>query len=204
MPPAKPPGDTGSGAGDPAPPYGRPSRAPGREAERRHPRLRAVAETLFIVAAAFVLALIFQAFGVKSYVIPTPSMVPTLMPGDRVMVNRFVFRFTEPKRGDIIVFQTDMRKEPLIKRVIGVGGDRIAVHDGRLYLNGELQVEPQLRDKVMLGEFKEITVPPAEFFMMGDNRNESADSRAFGPIQRKVILGKTFLRFWPLNRLHRL
>ena len=155
-----------------------------REAERRHPRLRAVAETLFIVAAAFVLALIIQAFVVKSYVIPTPSMVPTLMLGDRVMVNRFIFRFTEPERGDVIVFQTDMRKEPLIKRVIGVGGDRIAVHDGRLYLNGEPQVEPQLRDKVILGEFKEITVPPGEFFMMGDNRNESADSRVFGPIQR--------------------
>lgn len=173
-----------------------------REAERRHPRLRAVAETLFIVAAAFVLALIIQAFVVKSYVIPTPSMVPTLMLGDRVMVNRFIFRFTEPKRGDVIVFQTDMRKEPLIKRVIGVGGDRIAVHDGKLYLNGEAQVEPQLRDKVILGEFKEITVPPGEFFMMGDNRNESADSRVFGPIQRTVILGKAFLRFWPLNRLH--
>ena len=171
---------------------------------RPRSRLRGLGEIIIIVAAAFVLALIIQAFVVKSYVIPTPSMVPTLMLGDRVMVNRFVFRFTEPKRGDIIVFQTDMRKDPLIKRVIGVGGDRIAVRDGRLFLNGEPQVEPQLRDKVILGEFKEITVPSGEFFMMGDNRNESADSRVFGPIQRTVILGKAFLRFWPLNRLHRL
>ena len=174
----------------------------GRKAERRHLGLRAVGETLFIVAAAFVLALMIQAFVVKSYVIPTPSMVPTLMEGDRVMVNRFIFRFTEPKRGDVIVFQTDLNKDPLIKRVVGVGGDRIAVRDGRLYLNGEAQVEPELNDPVMLGEFKEVTVPPGEFFMMGDNRNESGDSRVFGPIKRNIILGRAFLRFWPLNRLH--
>jgi signal peptidase I len=173
-------------------------------AAETHPRswLRGLGEIIVIVAGAFVLALVLQAFVVKSYVIPTPSMVPTLMLGDRVMVNRFIFRFTEPKRGDIIVFKTALRKDPLIKRVIGVGGDRIAVHDGSLYLNGEPQVEPQLNDKVISGEFKEITVPPGEFFMMGDNRNESADSRVFGPIKRNVILGRAFLRFWPLNRLH--
>jgi signal peptidase I len=168
---------------------------------RPNSRLRGLIEIVIIVAAAFGLALLLQAFVVKSYVIPTPSMVPTLMEGDRVMVNRFIFRFTDPKRGDVIVFQTDLRKDPLIKRVIGVGGDRIAVHDGKLYLNGEPQVEPQLNDPVMVGEFKEITVPPGEFFMMGDNRNESGDSRLFGPIKRGVILGKAFLRFWPLSRL---
>jgi signal peptidase I len=164
--------------------------------------VRGVGEIIFIVAAAFALALLIQAFVVKSYVIPTPSMVPTLMEGDRVMVNRFIFRFEEPKRGDIIVFKTDLRTDPLIKRIVGVGGDRVAVHDGKLYLNGEAQVEPYLNDPVLVGEYKEITVPAGEFFVMGDNRNESGDSRMFGPIKRSVILGKAFLRFWPLGRLH--
>jgi signal peptidase I len=199
--PEGPPGNAGIGGGA-TPPGAQAGPATGRETERRRSGLRAVGETLFIVAAAFVLALIIQAFVVKSYVIPTPSMVPTLMEGDRVMVNRFIFRFTEPKRGDVIVFQTDLRKDPLIKRVVVVGGDRIAVHDGKLYLNGEAQVEPQLNEPVMVGEFKEITVPAGEFFMMGDNRNDSGDSRMFGPIKRSVILGRAFLRFWPLNRLH--
>jgi signal peptidase I len=101
----------------------------------------------------------------------------------------------------VIVFQTQARSDPLIKRIVGVGGDRIAVHNGKLYLNGEPQVEPQLNEPVIEGEFKEITVPDGEFFVMGDNRNESGDSRMFGPIKRSVILGKAFLRFWPLARL---
>jgi signal peptidase I len=204
MPPAAAKLPAGAGAGETS---GTPARKteekplPESEAAKR-PWWSSAIEIVVIVAAAFALALVIQAFVVKPYEIPTPSMVPTIMEGDRVMTNRFVYRFTEPKRGDIIVFQTTLRKEPLVKRIVAVGGDRVAVHGGKLYLNGQPQTEPELKDQFIQGNFQEITVPAGQYFVMGDNRNDSGDSRKFGPIKRNVILGKAFLLYWPLNRIH--
>ena len=169
--------------------------------EQQHSWPRFVLEIVLIVGAAFVLALVIQQFVVKPFEIPSGSMEPTIAEGDRILCNRFIYRFADPKRGDVAVFNSDLSTVPLIKRIIGLPGDRIAVKDGRLYLNGQPQNEPELKDQYIQGEFPEITVPEGRYFMMGDNRNNSDDSRFIGTIPRKAILGKAFARYWPLSRI---
>jgi signal peptidase I len=160
-------------------------------------------EFLVILFISFVLVFGFvRPFVVEAFWIPTPSMVPTLLVGDRMLVNKFIYRFTEPKRGDIIVFQSvDNPKEDLIKRVVGVPGDEIAVRSGKLFLNGELQKEPYTNKKLPdRSFFAKTTVPKGHVFVMGDNRANSFDSRRFGPVPEKNIEGEAFLRFWPPDR----
>jgi signal peptidase I len=146
-------------------------------------------------------------FVVEAFYIPSESMVPTLKVGDRVLVNKFIYRFTEPERGDVVVFKSveggkNIPKEDLIKRVVGVGGDRIAVQGGTLYVNGEPQKEPYLNKRFPdKSSSAPTTVPEGQVFVMGDNRTNSRDSRFFGPVPKENIEGEAFLRFWPLNRI---
>jgi len=139
----------------------------------------------------------------EAFWIPSGSMIPTLEIGDRVLVNKFIYRFTEPSRGDIIVFESvDNPDEDLIKRVVGLPGDTIAVRRGNLFLNGERQTEPYTNKKLPDRSFyAKTTVPKNHVFVMGDNRGNSADSRVFGPLPKKNIEGEAFLRFWPLQRV---
>ena len=161
-------------------------------------------EYLVILLVSFALVFGFvRPFVMEAFWIPSGSMIPTLEIGDRVLVNKFIYRLTEPKRGDIVVFTSvDDPKEDLIKRVVGVPGDKIAVRGGKLFLNGEPQKEPytnkQLPDRSF---FARITVPKGHVFVMGDNRGNSADSRVFGPLPKKNIEGEAFLRFWPPDRI---
>jgi signal peptidase I len=130
-------------------------------------------------------------------------MVPTLKYGDRVLVNKFIYRFTEPQRGDIIVFKSvEGDGQDLIKRVVGVPGDEIAVRGGTLFVNGEPQKEPYVNKKYPDRSFyAPTTVPKDHVFAMGDNRANSQDSRVFGPVPEKNIEGEAFLRFWPPDRI---
>ncbi len=156
-----------------------------------------------IVAAAFVLALLVQQFVVKPFAIPSPSMEPTLVEGDRVLVNRLVYHFRSPRRGDIIVFHPPGRpgSDPFIKRVVAVGGDTIAVHDGLLYVNGVAQDEPFIKEHPIVGDFPETTISPGYVWAMGDNRNNSGDSRVFGPVSEEAIMGEAFAIYWPLGHI---
>ncbi len=169
--------------------------------ERGASLLHAIGEVLIIVAAALALALLIQQFLVKPFVIPSDSMVPTLVRGDRVLVNRLTYRFGEPQRGDVVVFESPLSTDDYIKRVVAVGGDTVAVQGGRLYVNGVPQEELYLNDELMAGDFPQVTVPRDEYFVMGDNRNNSGDSRVFGPIAKGRILGKAFAIYWPPGRL---
>jgi signal peptidase I len=172
-------------------------------AKRRNRTTRWVIEVVVIVAAAFVLALLVQQFIVKPFAIPSPSMEPTLVQGDRVLVNRLVYHFRSPKRGDIIVFHPPGRpgSDPFIKRVVAVGGDTIAVHDGQLYVNGVAQDEPFIKERPIVGDFPETTIEPGYVWAMGDNRNNSGDSRVFGQVSVKAIMGEAFALYWPLGRI---
>jgi signal peptidase I len=140
-------------------------------------------EAIIIVAAAFLLAFLVQQFIVKPYTIPSPSMEPTLETGDRVLV---VFR---PPGQD--------GAEPFIKRVVAVAGDKVSVHDGILYLNGAAQGEPYVKESPMRGELGEVTVSPECVYVMGDNRNDSSDSRVFGEVSQERIVGVAFAIYWP-------
>jgi signal peptidase I len=129
-------------------------------------------------------------------------MVPTLEVNDRVLVNKLVYRFSEPKRGDIIVFEHPDGQMDLIKRVVGVPGDTIAEVRGSLFVNGERQNETYVNHELPdESSFGPTPVPAGDVFVMGDNRADSADSRVLGPVPEEYVVGKAFLRVWPLSQL---
>lgn len=192
-------------------------------------RRGSLAELLLIVAVALGLALLIQALLVKPFRIPSQSMEPTLDVGQRVLVDRVSFRFSDPERGDIVVFNPPLGSqrgnqcgadhstnqacpeptdEPadtnFIKRVVGVPGDRLKVIDGQVYINGEAVDEPYVRPSAtcsLCNLSQEITIPPDHFFMMGDNRGQSADSREWGPVPEDWIIGNAFFTYWPPDRI---
>jgi signal peptidase I len=195
-----------------------------KEKKREH---NSLVELVTIVAVALGLALGIQAFLVKPFRIPSESMVPTLTVGQRVLVDRVSYRFTDPDRGDIIVFKPpsgepstcgverpsdepcpkgtpDKSSTNFIKRVVGLPGDRLKVLAGSVYINGKKQNEPFARldpECATCNLPQEITVPKGEYYMMGDNRGESADSREWGPVPKKWIIGMAFMTYWPPNRI---
>ena len=189
-----------------------------------------VIEFVVIVAVALGLALGIQAFIVKPYRIPSGSMEPTLAIGQRVLVDRVSKHFTDFHRGDIVVFKPpagadtepqcgDPNKPPdescpkptpqksdtnFIKRIIGEPGDRLKVIRGHAYINGKELNEPYIRPDEscpICNLPREITIPPGHFFMMGDNRGESDDSRDWGPVPKGWIIGKAFFTYWPPSRV---
>lgn len=161
-------------------------------------------EFLIILVVAFALVFgVVRPFIVEAFWIPSESMVPTLEVGDRVLVNKFIYRFTEPERGDVVVFKSvEGNGEDLIKRVVGLPGDTVAVRNGTLFVNGEPQKDPYINKQFPDDSFYAPTeVPKGNVFVMGDNRTNSADSRVFGPLPKKNIEGEAFLRFWPPGRI---
>ena len=173
-----------------------------RRLEREKKKRKAgVAELLLTAVVALVLVFGFvRPFVVEAYRIPTESMVPTLEVGDRVLANKFIYRFTEPERRDIVVFDSvdEDDDQTLIKRVVGVAGDEIQVQGGVLYVNGEAQDEPYLNDAdLSRGLYGPTVVPEGHIFVMGDNRGNSADSRVFGPLPLENLRGEAFVVFWP-------
>ena len=182
---------------------------------------RIFAEYGIILLVALAVAFLLQAFVVKPYKIPSPSMVPTLDPGDRVLVARFLYHFTTPARGDIVVFKYPLDTHVVfIKRVIGRPGDTISLRDGSVYVNGVRLNEPYLpkidgrpvptepaapvSGSTMSEPWslsRPYTVPAGHYFMMGDNRTDSDDSRVWGPVPASDLIGRAFFRYWPITRL---
>ncbi|HZC19341.1 MAG TPA: signal peptidase I [Rubrobacteraceae bacterium] len=174
----------------------------GASSEGRRPPKKGGGLVEFAIIVLIAFALVFglvRPFVVEAFYIPSESMVPTLEVGDRVFVNKFVYRFSQPKRGDVVVFgSTEGEQEDLIKRVVGVPGDEVAVFDGALYVNGERWEEPYLnRDLPDTSYYAPTTVPEGKVFVMGDNRANSRDSRFFGPLPIDNIEGEAFVIFWP-------
>jgi signal peptidase I len=166
---------------------------------------REYAEALVI---AVVLALLIRVFVVEAFKIPSGSMIPTLLVGDHLLVNKFLYKFTEPKRGDIIVFKyPDDPSRNFIKRIIAVGGDTVEVRDKVVLVNEKQQQESYIQhiseDIISAKDaprdnFGPITVPPNAYFMMGDNRDSSLDSRFWKNrfVNRRAIVGKAFIIYW--------
>jgi signal peptidase I len=174
------------------------------ETPRTPKKVGGFVEFLIILTVAFVLVFGFvRPFVLEAFRIPSESMVPTLLVGDRVFVNKFIYRFTEPERGDVVVFESvNGGEEDLIKRVVGVAGDRVRVVNGVLSVNEEPQNEPYLNRGIPDGSFFGPTrLSEGEVFVMGDNRANSADSRVFGSLPIENIEGEAFVRFWPPSRI---
>jgi signal peptidase I len=197
-----------------------------KEDERQPGLLAVVRETVVLVALAVLLAVVFKTFLVAAFYIPSGSMETTLNISDRVLVEKVSYRFGDVQRGDVIVFVHDEPGlEPagpsnpvagffsslgqaigvvppsdrdFIKRVVGIPGDRINCN-GQLVRNGQKVTEPYLDPGTTTEGCKPTTVRPGQLFVMGDNRGNSQDSRSFGPIQRSDVVGRAFVRIWPLN-----
>jgi signal peptidase I len=177
-------------------------------------RGRTILEYVVLAVVAVAVALLIQAFLVKPYRIPTASMEDTLLIGDRVLVDRISWRFSQPERGDIVVFHAPVVGPVLIKRIIGLPGDEISLSGGSVYINGRRLDEPYVRRIDGRQEPSEpfsnglpwslqepYTVPPGSYFVMGDNRTDSGDSREFGPIKREQFVGRAFAKYWPPGRI---
>jgi signal peptidase I len=195
-----------------------------------HSASGSLVELVLIVAVALGLALGIQAFLVKPYRIPSESMVPTLQVGQRVLVNRIGTHFGDPSVGDVVVFhppagaeqgnqcgggqppagQVCLRESAqradvnFIKRVVAGPGDHIAIRGGHVILNGKRQAET-FTEPCGGGEGcdlpRTVTVPAGHWFMMGDNRGSSDDSRFWGPVPKKWIIGQAFATYWPPKRI---
>jgi len=174
--------------------------------------LREYAEAIVI---AVVLALFIRTFVVQAFKIPSGSMKPTLLVGDHILVNKFIYGikipFTDktiielgkPKRGDVVVFKYPLdRKKDYIKRVIGLPGDKVELVNKQLFINGRLIDDPHASYSFYgnLRNFGPVAVPAQHLFVMGDNRDESSDSRVWGFVPYAYLKGKAFLIYWSWDR----
>ncbi|MBD2194428.1 MULTISPECIES: signal peptidase I [Calothrix] len=165
-------------------------------------------ENLILMAIALVLAFAIRTFIAEPRYIPSDSMLPTLHTGDRLVVEKISYRFHPPQTGDIVVFQPPEelqrrgypQDQAFIKRVIGQPGETVSVAGGKVYLDGKALAEDYIAEPAN-SPYSPHTVPEGEFFVMGDNRNDSNDSRYWGFLPQKYIIGRATFRFWPLNRI---
>ncbi len=158
-----------------------------------------IIEWVVTIAAAVLVALFINNFIIVNATVPTSSMEQTIMSNDRVIGLRLAYKSSDPERGDIIIFRYPDNEDILyIKRIIGMPGDTVEIHDGGVYIDGSLLDEPYLKVTTE-GEFGPYMVPEGHYFVMGDNRNNSADSRFWNNtfLEREKIVGKAVLRYWP-------
>jgi signal peptidase I len=169
---------------------------------------RWILEWVVVLLVAVGVAFGVRAFLIQTYFIPSASMEPTLHIGDRILVNKLSYRLHGVRRGDIVVFATPPKVVPepgindLVKRVIGLPGDVISSSGGRVSVNGTPLHEPWLARDIVTTGIRTQKIPPGEYFVMGDNRSDSEDSRVFGPISKSLIVGRVEMRIWPLSRVH--
>ena len=177
------------------------------------------------IVIALAIAIFIQTFIVQAFKIPSGSMIPTFQIGDRIFVNKFLYSarvpfvnwrlpildIKEPKRGDIIVFASpEDPKKDFVKRLIAFGGEKVEIRDGKVLVNGHALEEESFRGVYYYnaGDYgaqnKVIMVPADSYFALGDNSANSRDSRYWGFVPRKNLVGRAMVIYWPLNRINNL
>jgi signal peptidase I len=158
-------------------------------------------EALETILPAILIAILINLFLAQPTRVHGQSMEPNLHSDQRLVVEKVSYRLHGPRRGDIVVFSMPQQSEELlIKRVIGLPGDTVEIHDGKVYINGTLLDEPYLTQETR-GRFGPIVIPPLHVFVLGDNRSFSNDSRAFDAVPIENILGRAWLSYWPVEDL---
>jgi signal peptidase I len=173
-------------------------------------RRRAIIEWAVIVVVALVVSLVIRTFVFETYFVPSGSMIPTLQIGDRIIVDKLSVDFGTIHTGDIVVFKApaDVAADcgdsvaDLVKRVIGLPGETLTSKGNTIYINGKALKENWPHTEPFGTAIKKITLPKNQYFMIGDNHAPSCDSRVWGTVPRSAIIGKVFLRVWPLSSIH--
>ncbi|MGB3511635.1 MAG: signal peptidase I [Microcoleaceae cyanobacterium] len=186
-------------------------------------------ESIKTIGLSVVLAIGIRQFVAEARYIPSGSMLPTLQINDRLIIDKLGYKFKEPERGDIVVFNPtnelkEQYKDAFIKRIVGVPGDEVKLQDGKVYLNGQVIEETYVASDLNPAEHearninhqqtridvcppekrflsKPVTVPPDSYLVMGDNRNHSYDGRCWGLVPFENIIGRAIFRFWPLDSM---
>lgn len=174
--------------------------------------IREIKEWAQSILIALVLTLVIRTFVVQAFKIPSGSMRPTLIEGDKLFVNKFLYRFEEPQRGDIIVFKyPEDPKKDFIKRLVAFGGETVEIRDGKILVDGKALTDPETFGKFIYlnhepygGPREKIQVPADSYFVLGDNSANSTDSRFWGFVPKKNMIGKAFVRWWPPQRIGKL
>ena len=193
--------------------------------ERANAPGRWLREAVVLVATAMIIAFLIKTFVAQAFFIPSGSMIPQLQVGDRVVVSKVAYRLHDQHRGDIVVFdapnQEDVKDnralptkvvkgilesiglstpstEEYIKRVIGLPGEKLEGRDGRVYVDGRELVEPYLPQGPTTRNFDPVVLGEGQLWVMGDNRENSSDSRVFGPIPESTVVGRAFVKVWPI------
>jgi len=177
---------------------------------------RLLVEWVGVIGIALVIAIVVRMFLLQQFYISGPSMETTMFTNNRVLVNKLAYRIGDVKRGDVVVFDratvngNDVVHDDLIKRVIALGGETISIKSCIVYINGTILAEPYLpardtemtdpQDRCSTVDILDVIIPQGEFFLMGDNRPQSYDSRMFGPITREMIVGRAFVIIWPVTQ----
>ena len=178
----------------------------------RRPLLGCLLEIVETLALTLIIFLVIQTFVAQPYKVQQQSMEHTLEPDQYVLVDKLTPRFDSYKRGDIVVFTppTDWIQEdgtPFIKRIVGLGGDTVDIRDGDVFINGTkieedyIYAQPQAsaQPTTVPGDEHRWVIPDGELFLMGDHRSNSADSRTFGPVPLASVIGRAWLRYWPID-----
>lgn len=156
---------------------------------------------IWVIAAVLLGAGLLRLFVLQPYIIPSSSMEPAMIPGDRILVNRLAYRFWAPARGDIVVFAYPRdTSRTFIKRIVAIEGETVELKDNQVYVNNELVKEPYLKP----GDYPPFdpeTVPTDNVFVLGDNRRESGDSREWGVLPKNYLIGKAWLIYNPIQRI---
>ena len=164
-----------------------------------------IIETVVLALAIFVVMylFLFQPHQVKG-----ASMEPNFYDGEYILTDKITYRFRPPKRGEVVIFKAPKNPDlDYIKRIIGLPGEKIKIENGGLYINGQRLYENYLPETtnisggLFLPKGKEVKIPKNSYFVLGDNRSHSSDSREWGPVQKEDIIGRAFLRYWPPNRV---
>lgn len=199
-----------------------------RKEERKGGALQFLKELPVLLIVALGIAILIKTFVVQAFFIPSQSMENTLLTGDRVLVAKFFYRLSEPKRGDVVVFVSPTNEvapqldrgpvgnffndigealglksseKDFIKRIVAVENETIQIKDGSVFVNGKRLKESYRHDQSPMPDYGPLKVQKGELFVMGDNRSNSQDSRVFGPIKSDTVIGRAFVLIWPLNRV---
>jgi signal peptidase I len=174
--------------------------------EQQENKMSLMKDFIIPIVIALAVVLLLRTFVVGMYYVPSGSMIPTLEIKDHVVVTKFNYHMHEPERGDIVVFKyppnerSGEKEIDYVKRLIGLPGETVEIKQNTVFVDGQPLSEPYINSDTAMPDMEPITIGEGEYFVMGDNRNNSSDSRVWGCVPREDLIGKAQVIYWPVSR----